>query len=58
STCTLSYSSKPIGVYIFELVMEDYPTQTINLNYIAIGTAVRYPFNNGSSNTPLSKIPL
>ncbi|KAI2649298.1 CUB and zona pellucida-like domain-containing protein 1 [Labeo rohita] len=58
NTCTLSYSFKPTGVYAFELVMEDYPTQIINLNYIAVASAVRSPFNNASFNPPLSKIPL
>ncbi len=38
--------------------MEDYPTQNITLNYTAMAAAVRSPFNNVSSNPPLSKIPL
>ncbi len=38
--------------------MEDYPTQNIALNYTAMAAAVRSPFNNVSSNPPLSKIPL
>ncbi|KAL0157007.1 hypothetical protein M9458_048253, partial [Cirrhinus mrigala] len=36
----------------------DYPTQAITLNYTAIASAVRFPFNNVSSSPPLSKIPL
>ncbi|KAF4096106.1 hypothetical protein G5714_023709 [Onychostoma macrolepis] len=58
STCTLSYSNASRGVYAFELVMEDYPTQNITLNYTAMAAAVRSPFNNASSSPPLSKIPL
>ncbi|XP_073686421.1 uncharacterized protein [Garra rufa] len=58
STCTLSYANSSIGVYAFELVMEDYPTHIINLNYTAMAAAVRSPFNDASSNPPLSKIPL
>ncbi|KAL1249044.1 hypothetical protein QQF64_022362 [Cirrhinus molitorella] len=58
STCTLSYANSSTDVYLFELVMEDYPTQIISLNYTAMAAAVRSPFNNASSNLPLSKIPL
>ncbi|XP_073686423.1 uncharacterized protein [Garra rufa] len=59
NTCTLSYSFNPIiNAYAFELVMEDYPTNTITLNYNALAAAVRSPFNNASSNPPLSKIPI
>ncbi|XP_050953719.1 uncharacterized protein LOC127155514 [Labeo rohita] len=58
STCTLSYSNALSGVYAFELVMEDYPTQNITLNYTAMAAAVRSPFSNASSNPSLSKIPL
>ncbi|KAK7124081.1 hypothetical protein R3I93_022249 [Phoxinus phoxinus] len=58
-TCTLSYGNSSVGgVYAFELVMEDYPTQNINLNYTAMAGVVRTPFVAGSSNPPLSKIPL
>ncbi|KAI2649291.1 Oncoprotein-induced transcript 3 protein [Labeo rohita] len=58
STCTLSYANSSTGVYIFELVMEDYPAHIITLNYTAMAAVVRSPFNNASSNPPLSKIPL
>uniref|UniRef100_A0A8C1RB78 ZP domain-containing protein n=1 Tax=Cyprinus carpio TaxID=7962 RepID=A0A8C1RB78_CYPCA len=59
STCTLSNSVNATrGFYAFELVMEDYPTQNITLNYTAMAPAVRSPFVNSSSSSPLSKIPL
>ncbi|KTG31295.1 hypothetical protein cypCar_00039247 [Cyprinus carpio] len=59
STCTLSNSvNASIGTYAFELVMEDYPTRNITLNYTAMAPTVRSPFVNSSSSSPLSKIPL
>ncbi|XP_059390483.1 CUB and zona pellucida-like domain-containing protein 1 [Carassius carassius] len=59
STCTLSnFVNASRGIYAFELVMEDYPTQNITLNYTAMTAVVRSPFINSSSNPPLSKIPL
>ncbi|XP_051969881.1 CUB and zona pellucida-like domain-containing protein 1 [Xyrauchen texanus] len=61
NTCTLSYrNTSQRGVYAFELVMEDYPTQNISLRYSSNTSVIRTPYNTNQSSSisPLSRIPL
>ncbi|KAK2869746.1 hypothetical protein Q8A67_024138 [Cirrhinus molitorella] len=52
STCTLSFANPQTGIYVFELVMEDYPTKSITLNN-SIGVT-----SDIDEASPLSKIPI
>ncbi|XP_062383931.1 uncharacterized protein LOC134071284 isoform X2 [Sardina pilchardus] len=54
--CLLSYNSATAGVYGLELVVEDFPQQSIILSYTNGSTVFRSPFNQAAS--PLSKLPL
>ncbi|XP_055029609.2 uncharacterized protein [Misgurnus anguillicaudatus] len=59
--CSLSYIYTWIpGVYTFELVLEDFPLQTITLSYTSQPPVTRDPFNNATPvpAVPLSQIPL
>ncbi|XP_063067976.1 uncharacterized protein LOC134459546 [Engraulis encrasicolus] len=54
--CTLSYTSASAGFYGLEIVVEDFPQQTITLSYKNGGSSSRGPYSPGAS--PLSRIPL
>ncbi|KAK1161717.1 hypothetical protein AOXY_G19342 [Acipenser oxyrinchus oxyrinchus] len=58
NACSLSFSgSSSSGVYVFELVMEDFPRQNMTLKYQDGTSTVKYPVSLDASD-PLSKIPL
>ncbi|XP_036399260.1 uncharacterized protein LOC118787736, partial [Megalops cyprinoides] len=70
-TCTIFYNSSSVGVYIFELVLEDFPRQQILLSYTDGSQSVKSPLSllhpatqsftttvSASSVSPISKIPL
>ncbi|XP_063067944.1 uncharacterized protein LOC134459511 [Engraulis encrasicolus] len=54
--CTLSYSTASTGVYGLEVVVEDFPRQTITLSYRNSASTIRDPYGPGK--TALSQIPL
>ncbi|KAJ8349288.1 hypothetical protein SKAU_G00244180 [Synaphobranchus kaupii] len=60
--CTLQMNnSTSIGVHIFKMVVEDYPTQSITLSYKDGNSSVRNPLDPSISNSslvPLSQLPL
>ncbi|KAJ8402902.1 hypothetical protein AAFF_G00362160 [Aldrovandia affinis] len=60
--CTLQMNNTPsIGVHVFEMVVEDYPTQAITLSYSDKTSSARNPLNLSMSDSdlvPLSKLPL
>ncbi|KAG7464092.1 hypothetical protein MATL_G00183640 [Megalops atlanticus] len=50
-TCTLSYSFSSLGAHVFELVLEDFPTQPVWLQYSDGTMSLRSP-QSESSTTP------
>ncbi|XP_064171893.1 uncharacterized protein LOC135243789 isoform X2 [Anguilla rostrata] len=60
--CTLQMNNTPsIGVHVFKMVVEDYPTQAITLSYSNGDSSVRNPLDlsvNNSNLVPLSQLPL
>ncbi|KAM7424730.1 hypothetical protein PAMA_000877 [Pampus argenteus] len=57
TTCTLSSTGQlDVGVHVFEVILEDFPTKSINLNY-ADGTSVLWDSSDTTS-SPLCSIKL
>ncbi|XP_063068082.1 uncharacterized protein LOC134459648 isoform X2 [Engraulis encrasicolus] len=54
--CTVSYTNASTGVYGLEVVVEDFPQQTITLSYRNNSLSLRGPYGSGTG--ALSQIPL